>query len=947
LVQTASNKQTKGQTVRIAKLFLIVCGLFLASSGFAGTDAGVFEWSTTQSLSSRDENKITQFLLQLQTLLPPEMVGRLTHGIPNQFGVYDSVTRYPIKLEFVNFPAQSPVLNSLTCPSAETMADANERKAELQLIIKARGLGDMLRYHDSVEVAVVQDKTHPTGLKVQIHAGFIPVILAGPGKKFEFACEHRNFYETARAAVIHGISRIYDQTQFRDQGEIKLVKGDSAPCASVRQYAGNQDMDERMKWDINALKCIDIYESSTLLSERVRYRTLANGWSGTASKYQTTKQVLWPRATSPFAYAYDARTHFAYSMEFFLLDPQFACRQPLIFEYLSHELGTNGVPFDPYHAYEQGICKVNTKVRVPQRYENDAGTGQSEVDVYDLHPDNIDSIYYYRAGAGDDDISAMFGHSMYRVVAKKGGAMIPCPDEANGGTCDVVITHRANPLEMKMDKLKGVFGGYPAQLLLKDVYDILQEYGDDELRHIYNIPLGQTVNGHFTPMNEDQKEHFLLASLEEYWAYIGNYKYISNNCANEAMRLYQISSDDPRVAYSDNMVLPKSVDEKVLGPLGLADESAIKGIVDPGLLGQIRNKIFGKSQQGYEKQRKAVESDHYVDESKKYGLYDALSDILRREDEARIASGICKNTSDQNQTQPQNNPCSTGKYDNINRLDKEFKNNWVQLATVSKDQKQLCKDITMYSDDDKKQNHVEQILKQVKARFNNLYDTAKKQYQATGDRKYWDDMYEINREFYFALYLVERKRSHELTDLMVGIAYDIARPSQGKEKFCKKGYSTNLTADQKQERIKVINSEIDSYEELQHDLQPYSKYSVIPGYGIPLESELMPVTVLSQISQQEAMEMDRFMQNLRPELGMDYWLYSQVRGFRKDLCELRVTDNLVKDNPPKCACIFPDMYSDAQIATAGCSPETTSAATKTSQVVPPSVNILTTSKIKK
>ncbi len=610
---------------------------------------------------------------------------------------------------------------------------------------------------------------------------------------------------------------------------------------------------------------------------------------------------------SPFAFAYDVKTHFAYNMEYFLLDPTYACRQPLMFQYLSQQLGGEGQPYDPYHAIDRGICRVNTKVRVPQRFETSSGGKQAYFEIYDLNPENIDAVEYFRAGAGDEDVSSMFGHSMFRIVAKKGGAMSNgCPKEEDGEKCDVVVSHRANPLEMRLDSGKGMFGGYPAQLLLKDVYDILQDYGDDELRHIFNIPLGQTENGKFTAMSAEQKQKFIWATLEEHWAYVGNYKYITNNCANEAMRLYQMSSDDLHVGYVNDLVLPRSVDQKVLGPLGLSDESVVKGIKEPGLFGQVARKVFGKSQKTYLKQRRIIEKDKFVEVSKKYDLYDALADILRREDAVTKATVDCKD-------ERNSDKCHTDRYDNVNRLDKEFKN-WVQLAAVSKDSKQVCKNIAEYSNKEKQENHVAQILKNVEGRFHNLYDRAKKRYDKTHDKAAWEDMYQINREFYFALYLVERKRQHDLNDLMVKLAYDLARPDKGKEMICKGTKAPTA------ERLKVINGQLESYELLQTELQPFSKISLMyKTYGIPLESEMAPTDFMSALAQNEADNMDQFMIALRPELGMDYKLYVDIRGLRKDLCEQRVTDSLFKEAPPKCACLFPDQYSPEQVTAAKCS----------------------------
>src|SRR6185312_15228956 len=93
---------------------------------------------------------------------------------------------------------------------------------------------------------------------------------------------------------------------------------------------------------------------------------------------------------------------FAVNMEYFLLDPEFACRRPSEFEYLRDYFG-----FDPYPSRS---CKLNTKLRLSAASADDPSGGQ-----IDLDPSRIYQVHFLLAGAGQAFDSA-FGHAMFRLI---------------------------------------------------------------------------------------------------------------------------------------------------------------------------------------------------------------------------------------------------------------------------------------------------------------------------------------------------------------------------------------------------------------------------------------------------------------------------------------------------------------------------------------------------
>ncbi len=809
---------------------------------FSGTVSAksIFEVST-ESMGTYEKAKLDNFLNDIESKLPPLIKNRITHN--------DASVFRPVKLEFTALTGQPNEIISPKCKVTLDMSSAAAVRKEFADNIKT--YGTFVRYDGMIHTAVVPENRY---YKILIHKGFLPIILKGPNSATEYGCEFKNLYSLAQAAIVHGVGRIYDLTVHKNKAE-------KDRCSSIISEVKSKN---RMEWPDDALECVDRAESSTLISERVRYRNITQGWSGKVGKYTISKQAFWPRAVNPYAFAYDVRTHFAYNFEHYILDPEYACRKPVEYEYLSQQLGEKGESFNPYHAIESGLCKINTEMRVAEKFMKDDGGSVVSYQNYDLDPKNVESIYFYRAGSGSGAAS-FFGHSMYRVVGKKGQKLVEsCPDEeAYGGSCDLVINHRANPLELRLDSAKGFFGGYPSQLLTSSVYDVQNEYGDGELRNIFNIPIGRYDGNTFTPMDEKEKTRFLYAALEQYWTYIGNYKFISNNCADESMRLFSIASDLPQLRYS-NVLTPKQVDQGVFAKLNLLDPNVSKEVAEPGMIRRTLRGIFGQSQKAYQNERRRYETSQWVDESKRYTFYDSLSEILRLE--------------------------ATKGYDNINVISKESKQ-WLKLGSVSDNPKDICKASAQYTTAQAKRAHVDEKISAIATRYTSLYGKAKNLYSQTGDEKYWETMRSINVSFFVALYHMETMRTRKLGDISVQLAYEIAYPNNGKEMKCKGDLSLDVDDKRKQE----IKSIIDTYSALEHALQPYSNLNVAPGYGIPLEKDMVSASFANSIANQENAMMVNMVLALSKELGMDFQLWRELRNLRKSICEDRLRDRLYKD----------------------------------------------------
>lgn len=216
------------------------------------------------------------------------------------------------------------------------------------------------------------------------------------------------------------------------------------------------------------------------------------------------------------AYELESAQEFAaVNFESFILDSEFKCRRPSIYKYFS-----NHFSYEPFSNKE---CNHTKKVI-------------SQMDsskIYELDPKRVYQIHYLHADEGQEMISR-FGHSMIRII-------LCAPGREVGPGClrdidhHVVLSFRANVNDIKIDMLKGVFGGYPSQLYVIPLKNIIYEYNTTELRNLYSYPLN---------FSEPEKIAFLERALETYWEYSGDYTFFDNNCAVETYKLITSASDD-------------------------------------------------------------------------------------------------------------------------------------------------------------------------------------------------------------------------------------------------------------------------------------------------------------------------------------------------------------------------------------------------------------------
>ena len=237
----------------------------------------------------------------------------------------------------------------------------------------------------------------------------------------------------------------------------------------------------------------------------------------------------------------------AVNMEYFLLDPSYACRRPALFRYYKDHFG--------WAPPEQDTC-ASTYAFL------NAGNDFAKTPLGQIDPERVYEIDYLLAEANQNLVSR-WGHSMLRLV-------ICAPGRPRGPDCrldldqHLVLSYRAFVGDVQLSSWDGLVGKYPSRLFVLPLAQVIDEYTKTELRGLASVPLKlsrQEIN--------DTVEH----AAEMHWSYDGNYFFISNNCAVESLKLLRSGSANPQLTGLDN-ITPNGLLE-VLSARGLADTSVL------------------------------------------------------------------------------------------------------------------------------------------------------------------------------------------------------------------------------------------------------------------------------------------------------------------------------------------------------------------------------------
>ncbi|WP_065260626.1 DUF7844 domain-containing protein [Pseudomonas bananamidigenes] len=345
---------------------------------------------------------------------------------------------------------------------------------------------------------------------------------------------HGTVRQELLATVLHEITHIYDRARLWPAAERTLIQR----CTRRNNSAGLVGLPD---------ECRGQNDRRFTLSDDPRLLDLA-GWQQYVGRRGEREQHNRQIARSPDLYEISSPKEFvAVNMEYFLLDPSYACRRPALYRYYKEHFG--------WAPSEKDTCAKSFAFL-------NAGNDFAKQPLGQVDPERVYAIDYLLAEANQNWVSR-WGHSMLRLV-------ICAPGRPRGPDCrldldqHLVLSYRAFVGDVQLSSWDGLVGKYPSRLFVLPLAQVIDEYTKTELRSLASVPLNLSRSE-----IEDVVEH----AAEMHWSYDGNYFFLSNNCAVESLKLLRSGSNNSQLVGLDS-IMPNGLLE-VLKGRGLADTSVL------------------------------------------------------------------------------------------------------------------------------------------------------------------------------------------------------------------------------------------------------------------------------------------------------------------------------------------------------------------------------------
>ncbi|MEW5716062.1 MULTISPECIES: DUF7844 domain-containing protein [Pseudomonas] len=336
------------------------------------------------------------------------------------------------------------------------------------------------------------------------------------------------------ATVLHELTHIYDRARLWSKDERALIQR----CSRQNNITGLIGLPDQ---------CRGQNDRRFTLSDDPRLLDLA-GWPQYVGRRGEREQHNRQVARSPDIYETTNPLEFvAVNMEYFLLDPSYACRRPALFRYYKEHFG--------WAPPEQDTCAKTYAFL-------NAGNDFAKTPLGHVDPERVYEIDYLLAEANQNLVSR-WGHSMLRLV-------ICAPGRPRGPDCrldldqHLVLSYRAFVGDVQLSSWDGLVGKYPSRLFVLPLAQVIDEYTKTELRGLASVPL---------KLSRQEINNTVEHAAEMHWSYDGNYYFLSNNCAVESLKLLRSGSANPQLTGLDN-ITPNGLLE-VLQARGLADTSVL------------------------------------------------------------------------------------------------------------------------------------------------------------------------------------------------------------------------------------------------------------------------------------------------------------------------------------------------------------------------------------
>jgi hypothetical protein len=340
--------------------------------------------------------------------------------------------------------------------------------------------------------------------RIQLHSGFLTHITPQADlDKQDFACGHKSFYRWALATALHEIIHLYDFENVPAHNDPQEIR-QRAQCRKEQAQRG------RGQARILSPECRRLLQQQHSISDRDDFLNIASFKSGFIQKKSLNvlhKTSLQHRSPDPYEFT-NPQEALAVNMEYFLLDPEYACRRPQMARFLS-----KAFQLPP----PQASCDSFRRIRISSSHQ--------QINIWqDLDPSRVYQIHYLLAGPGEKTMSR-FGHSMFRIILcapERKEASEACLNDISH---HIVVSYRADVSSLEINSMDGVLGKYPSMLFLLRLPEVITEYNYGEDRDLYSIPL---------LLNSSEKTSFIERVVENFWEYRGRYFFLTNNCATES-----------------------------------------------------------------------------------------------------------------------------------------------------------------------------------------------------------------------------------------------------------------------------------------------------------------------------------------------------------------------------------------------------------------------------
>lgn len=368
---------------------------------------------------------------------------------------------------------------------------------------------------------------------LELNRRLLPSLTDGSAAKKQTGRPHGTVRQELLATVLHELTHIYDRARLWPVAERQVI----TRCKRQQGTLGKIGLPEQ---------CRGQAERRFTLSDDPRLLDLA-GWPQYVGRRGEREQHNGQLARSPDSYELSSPKEFvAVNMEYFLLDPSYACRRPALNQYLRDHFGW---------APSQNDCVSGLPFL-------NAGTDFARQPLGEIDPERVYEVDYLLAEANQNWVSR-WGHSMLRLV-------ICAPGRPRGPDCrldldqHLVLSYRAFVNDVQLSSWDGLTGAYPSRLFVLPLSQVIDEYTKTELRSLASIPL---------KLSRQEVESLVRQAAEIHWSYDGNYYFLSNNCAVESLKLLRSGTGNPRLNDLDS-IMPNGLLE-VLKGRGLADTSVL------------------------------------------------------------------------------------------------------------------------------------------------------------------------------------------------------------------------------------------------------------------------------------------------------------------------------------------------------------------------------------